>query len=281
MFNRPLIGILFSLAVLPGCGEKATGQTVAVVNGEEITAGELNAELTAANLPPTVDKEVRAQLLQNIINRRLMAQRARELGVDTSPEYLTRKRQLDEQLLISLSAERQADTTTLPDPTAVDAFIAANPGMFQNRQSLSLSQLQFPMPEDPQVQAQLKNAHSLEAIAAILQAANLQVTRGSSKVDTGSLPTPVMAQINALPAGEPFLVPSNGQMIASVIVGREPIAVSADQSRKLAIEGMRKEDVAKRLEKDLEQRRASAEIEYQAGFAPPAKAGATAKPPAS
>ena len=268
MTNRPLIGVLFALALLPGCGQKATGQTVAVVNGEEITAGELNAELAAANLPPTADKEVRAQLLQNIINRRLMAQRAREMGVDKSPEYLTKKRQLDEQLLISLSAERQADTATLPDPKAIDAFIAANPGMFQNRQSLSLQQLQFPVPEDPKVQAQLKAAHSLDAITAALQAADLPFTRGTSKVDTGTLPTPVLAQINALPAGEPFIVPANGQMVASVIVGRDPLPVSAEQSRKLAIEGMRKEDVSSRMQKELEQRRASAEIEYQPGYGP-------------
>ena len=277
MTNRPLIGILFALALLPGCGEKATGQTVAVVNGEEITAGELNAELAAANLPPTADKEVRTQLLQNIINRRLMAQRAREMGVDKSPDYLTKKRQLDEQLLISLSAERQADTTSLPDPKAIDAFIAANPGMFQNRQSLSLQQLQFPVPEDPKVQAQLKEAHSLDAITAALQGANLPFTRGSSKVDTGTLPTPVLAQINALPAGEPFIVPANGQMVASVIVGRDPLPVSADQSRKLAIEGMRKEGVSKRMEKELEQQRANAKIEYQPGYAPNS-ATAEAKP---
>lgn len=268
MTNRPVVGILFALALLPGCGQKATGQTVAVVNGEEITAGELNAELSAANLPPSAGKDVRAQLLQNIINRRLMAQRAQELGVDKSPEYLTKKRQLDEQLLISLSAERQADTATLPDPKAIDAFIAANPGMFQNRQSLTLQQLQFPLPEDAKVMAQLKEAHSLEAVAATLQAANLPFTRGSSKVDTGSLPTPVLNQINALPATEPFIVPANGQMVASVIVGREPIPVSAEQGRKLAIEGMRREDVSKRLEKELEQRRANAKIEYQPGYDP-------------
>ena len=39
------------------CTKKAEGQTVAIVNGEEITAAELNAELANAKIPEGADKD--------------------------------------------------------------------------------------------------------------------------------------------------------------------------------------------------------------------------------
>ena len=38
------------MASVSACDKKAEGQTVAIVNGEEITAAELNAEITNANI---------------------------------------------------------------------------------------------------------------------------------------------------------------------------------------------------------------------------------------
>ena len=60
--------------VLHGCDKEPTGQVVAVVNGEEITQQELNAEIAELPNPPAGDKKaVQRQMLQQIINRRLMA----------------------------------------------------------------------------------------------------------------------------------------------------------------------------------------------------------------
>ena len=42
---------------ITACNKKAEGQTVAVVNGEEITAAELNAELAASRIPEGMNKD--------------------------------------------------------------------------------------------------------------------------------------------------------------------------------------------------------------------------------
>ena len=52
------IGLVAALLATTGCGKKATGQVVAVVNGDEITLDELNSELNGVNLPPNADKIV-------------------------------------------------------------------------------------------------------------------------------------------------------------------------------------------------------------------------------
>ena len=89
---RSKIIIAVGLAlVISGCNKKAEGQTVAVVNGEEITAAELNAELSNAKAPPGLDKkDVRSRVLQQMIDRRLLAQQATKDGVEKSPDFLNR-----------------------------------------------------------------------------------------------------------------------------------------------------------------------------------------------
>ena len=61
------------------CTRKAEGQTVAVVNGEEITVPDLNFALTMTKAPEGADeKDVRSQVLQQLIDRRLLAEQARK-----------------------------------------------------------------------------------------------------------------------------------------------------------------------------------------------------------
>jgi EpsD family peptidyl-prolyl cis-trans isomerase len=263
-----------SSALLTGCGEKATGQTVAVVNGEEISASELNAELAAANLPQGADKkQVLPQLLQTMIDRRLLAQRAAEQGVDKTPEYVSRQRRMNEELLINMSSRRQADSAKLPTQREIDAFIAANPGMFQQREILSLDQLQFDVPRDQAALRRLSNDHSLDALAASLTALGIPFSRTGAKMDTATVPTPVLKQIEALPPGEPFIVPIAGRMYASVITGRERANVSAEEGRKLAVEAIRRQNLGSSLQKQLKEMRAQAKIEYQPGYEPAAAKG--------
>lgn len=259
------------LAMLSACDKKATGQSVAVVNGEEVSVGELNAELQAANLPPNTDtKAIKTQLLQNIINRRLLAQQARKDGIDKSPDYLSRERRMTEQLLIAMDAERTAGSQKLPDQAAIDAYIAAHPEDFAKREMLTLQQVVIDPPSDPRKLAPLKDAHSLDAVAATLTKLGINFQRSQGKLDTASVPAEALKRIESLPPTEPFVLPANGKLFANVIVGREPVNISTEDQRKLALQVMRRETQTKALEAEVKQLRSSAKIEYQPGYAPAA-----------
>lgn len=280
MLKRGLLLSVTALSLLTtACDKKATGQSVAVVNGEEISAGELNGELQAANVPPTADQKLaRQQLLQNVINRRLLAQEARKDGIDKTPEFLSRQRRMTDELLIAMNAERQAGTQKLPDQAAVDAYIAAHPEQFGKREVLALQQIAIDPPSDPKALAPLANAHSLDAVAAELTKLNIPFARTTGQLDTATVPPEALKRIFALPPTEPFVLPSNGKLYANVIVGRKPATLSQEDQRKLAIKLMRDEATRTGLTNEVKQLRAAAKIEYQPGYAPPAdKAGAAKK----
>ena len=271
MYRTASIAIALASLSLAGCGKEATGQVAAVVNGDEITLQEINAELGNTPIPEGVDKKVVQQAaLQKIVERRLLAQAAREDGLDKTPDYLLRERQLRDALLVQLMGQRAERAQKVPDQQEIDKFIGDNPLMFAERKILTIDRIQFALPEKVDQLKALENDHSMDAVAARLQQMGIQFRRDTPQVDAASLGQQRMAQIRALPAGEPFVVPENGVVTVGVIVGERPEPVSASEGRPLAVQALRKQKLNETVQQRLKQSRAAAEIEYQTGFAPAA-----------
>jgi peptidyl-prolyl cis-trans isomerase C len=252
------------------CDKKAEGQTVAIVNGEEITAAELNAELASANVPQGADRDqARARILQSLVDRRLLAQQAKADGLDKSPDYLNRQRKMTEDLLIRMLASRQIDTAQLPSNAEIQRYQAAHPWMFAQREQWALDQLRFEMPTDAAVRAKLDGANSLEEIAKTLTDSGIAFNRQKNRLDTAIIPQNLYGQL-AGAGTEPFLIPVGRQAVASVITGREAAPITGDQARPIAVAAMRREQAAKLMQNRLADVRKAAKIEYKEGFAPPA-----------
>jgi EpsD family peptidyl-prolyl cis-trans isomerase len=254
---------------LCSCGHKAEGQTVAVVNGEEITASELNSALQGMNLPSGVNKdEARSRMLQDLVERRLLVQEARKDGIDKSPDYVTEKRRLDDNLLVSLLVQRQLKTREVPGADEIGKFEASQPQMFANREIWSLQQLQYTTPKDPKVLKGIQDAHSLDDLAKVLSSNGIQFTRSSKKIDTAAFPKDTYQQIQSAPPGEPFVVSAGDRSAASAVISREPAALTGDSARALALKTMQQQDAQKLLKARLETAKKTAKIEYQPGFVP-------------
>ncbi len=78
--------ILAAIAVsvfASACNRKPEGQTVAVVNGDEITAPDLNFALDQAKVPESADKNAaRAQVLEQLVDKRLLARPTATLSLE-------------------------------------------------------------------------------------------------------------------------------------------------------------------------------------------------------
>lgn len=270
------VACLLGTTLLAGCQREATGQVAAVVNGEEITLQEINAELSQMQVPAGVDEEqVQKAALQRIVDRRLLAQAAREDGLDQSPEYIIRRRQLEDALLVQLLGERTGRTTAVPDPAALDRFVAENPAIFGGRTIFAVDRIQFPLPSDIESLKALENEHSMNAVAARLRQMGVEFTRGEAAMDSAQLGQARLDRIRALPEGEPFVIPEGGMVTVAVITGGTPQPVEGDQARPVAAQLMRNQSLSDAMRKRLEAEKAEAEIEYQEGFSTAAASPAT------
>lgn len=266
--------VIWALPVLlfvGACDRKAEGQTVAVVNKEEITTTELNAELKGANLPANVAAgEARSRIVQGLVDRRLISQQAKADGLDKSPEFLNQQRRMTENLLINMMVSRRLNTMPLPTAEEVVKFQTGRPEMFSKREVWTLQQLQYQTPKDAAIIAKVAGAKTLDQLAQVLGASGVQVARNTSKIDSAIFPHDVYGRVVALPQGEPFIIPGGDRSVASVIVAREAASMSADQGRTIALNTIRRGQAEKILADLVKAARSSAKIEYQPGFGPPA-----------
>jgi EpsD family peptidyl-prolyl cis-trans isomerase len=263
---------------LQACSSEPTGQVVAIVNGEEITQSELNAEISSLGIPPTGDKqEIRRQILQQLLDRRLMAQIAQEEGFDKNPDFLSRERRLREELLVQMYSQKIAETVGVPDQAAVKKYLTENPGKFAERAVYSVDQIAFDYPADPRVLKALEADKTLEDVERTLTGFKVKYVRGPNSLDSISVPAQAMKQILGLPPGEPFVVPAQGKVTVSVITGKRPVQTTEQEVAPLAAQEIRTGSLAKVLQSRLEEARATADISYQGGLAP-AKPTPAAKP---
>ncbi|WP_339693384.1 hypothetical protein [uncultured Parasphingorhabdus sp.] len=270
MFHqRYLYGALCFTLLLAGCEKEPEGQVAAVVNGEEITLQEINAEVGDANIPEGIDKEViQKAALSRIVERRLLAQSAREEDLDKTPEYLIRRRQLEDSLLVQLLGKRAERTLRVPDQQAVDKYMAENPSMFAGRKVFTIDRIQFPLPGNMEQLKSLEDDHSMTDVAAKLDKLGIKYQRGAAKMDSAQLGQKRLDQIKALPEGEPFVIPENGMVTVAVITGESPVSAEGADMGPMAMQAMRNQELAKALQERLKQARAKGDIKYQPQFAP-------------
>lgn len=264
---------LIILAGLSACNREATGQVAAVVNDEEITLQEVNAEIAALQIPESADKKaVQQQAIQRIIERRLLAQAAVADGIDSSQDYLIRERQLRDSLLVQLLGERVERTTKPPEAAELDRYIADNPGLFKDRKIFGVDRIQFPAPADLKTLSPLEADHSMAAVASRLAAMGIEFRRDEGQIDSAAIGPDRLKQLMALPPGEPFVIPENGVVTIGVITGEKTAPLTGEEARTLALRSLRSQEVNNSVRQRLEQARGKAEIEYQIGFAPAAAA---------
>lgn len=262
-------GTLAAALLVSGCHKEPKGQILAIVNGEEISLQELNAELQGARIPDTANRDqLRKQILQRLIDRKLIVQKAREQGLDKTPEFVTQQRRLEENLLVTMLGQKIASTVPMPDDRDITQYIADNPTQFASRQRLLLDQIQFAAPKDPKLLLTLRDAHTLDQVAAGVQKLGLGMSRGKGVIDTGRLDPGLVKVINQLPPGEPFVLPSNGQYVASVIVGRDATPTPTPVAREAAAEMVRRKELVSESKAQVARARSTAEIQYQPGYEP-------------
>lgn len=269
MRQRIIVALVLALAS-SSCQKKASGQTVAVVNNEEITASDLNSALTGAGTAAN-SSDLRNTTLQKLIDRKLLVQQARADGLDKSPEYLNQLRRATDDLLINMFISRRLSTSQVPSADEINRFEASHPGMFANRETWTLQQIIFPIPKEKAVADKLSAAKTLDEVAQILTASGLQFTRATRKLDSAMFPQVAYEEISKAGPGEPFIAPGPDKAVANVIAAREPNPLTGDQARSTALDMIRREQADKVAQDRINDLRAKAKIEYQQGFAPAAK----------
>lgn len=283
---RPLLLLAAAALALSGCDSlgiggkddsKPTGPVVAKLDGEEITALEVNAELQGTAIPPTMTRrDAERVALNNIITRRMLSKSAQERELDKKPEFFLQQRKMDEQLKVQALARDIASKVVPPTRDEADKFIAENPFLFAERKIFSLDQIQFLRPENI-ADLGFESAKTMPQVEAILNANKIPFRRQPASLDSlGANPNFVKEVTKVLQTNpnELFMFASRPQGAPAPVVLVNQVKESrvqpftGDKAREFAINNLRNERIQNALKAEVEkQQKAQTErVVFQPGW---------------
>jgi peptidyl-prolyl cis-trans isomerase C len=249
---------------MSGCQKKPEGQVIAIVNGEEVTARELEAEARATNFQGN-DKASRDRLIQAVIDRKLLASSAVAQKLDANPDFQAQRQRMDEMALAQLALG------TLASDTQAEAnrshFILEHPEMFDKNERLTLDVLRF-APADALNAQQISSIQSVDEAETLLRSKKVPTQRSTSEVQTATLPPGLAAKLSRLGTGKTFFINEGRQGSVGVITSRMLSPIPEQKQISLASEILNKQAAADAVEARVQELRSSAKIQYQNGYAP-------------
>jgi peptidyl-prolyl cis-trans isomerase C len=267
-----------SALVLASCGGNDVaetlekGQVVATVNDTDLTINQLNAELSGMALPQGEQrKQVEIGALQGLVNRTILADIARERGIDKTPEYVLQEQRAKEGLLVQLLQRSIASTIAPPSADEVTKFMADNPVFFAQRKIYTIDQIQFERPKDLNLLKGYQPLKTMDEVESRIIEDGLKYRRGPAQLDAIGANPQLIAEIEKLPPGEVFIIPSGQGIVASRVVSTKVEPFQGEVAQNYATNMLQQKKVGEVTEKQLAEKikKAREAVKYQKGYEPP------------
>lgn len=275
-----------SAAGLVACGDKVnaakSGQALVSVNGEEITALQLNEELqrSGATAAQAQQPAVTKQLLESLVDRQLVVNAAVQDHIDRDPQVVRAIERSKAMLIAQAYVQKKLGAAVKPTAAEVSDYYAANPQFFAERKQLDMRQLVLAGELEPEVKSVIDSARTLDEVATYLDAHQISYSRNQVSRTTTDLPKELSAKLLSMAKGQLFLVREGQRSVLSVVVDVRdaPVKpeVAAPQIEQFLVANKSKIAVAA----EVARLRAAAKIEYlnKAAEAPAPAAAALAAP---
>ncbi|TFW27503.1 EpsD family peptidyl-prolyl cis-trans isomerase, partial [Duganella callida] len=226
---RAMAGMLLVLLAVAGCGQKThkAGQSLASVNGEEITVLQLNEELQRANVPAAQQEAAGKQLLESLIDRQLLQNEAVKEKLDRDPKVLQAVERAKALIVAQAYLQKHLPPQAKPTPAEVADYYAKHPGFFSARKVLELRQLLVASKDlTPELKAVLDANKSLEDVAAWMDSNKVQYARNQLVRSTTDLPPEMSAKVLAMPKGQLFIVREGERSVIMTVADVKDAPVS-------------------------------------------------------
>ncbi len=298
-FLRLSSALLVSLTLLSACSgsgsdkdkdkdkEKKTSSQVAVkVNDGELSVHQVNEQLARMQgvAPEQLDL-ARKQIVEGLIDQKLLMQQAMEKKLDRDPDVLSAMEQNRTQILAQAYLQKTLAAQARPSAEEVKKYYADNPALFSQRRVFRLQELATNIGLDrvDELKKVAASSKNMNDVAAWLRKNNHQVAANSAVRGAEQLPMGQVERISALKDGEIAVFTTDQKVTVLQVLASQPQAIDEAKATPLIEQflGTRKREELGRAE--LKRLRDTAKIEYVGDFVKLAalKAEAAASAPAS
>lgn len=269
--------VALSVVNLSACNDhqEVTSKILATVNGEAITAHQLDAELRFANSNSTgkvtqvTDPAVRKQALETLINRRLLLTEAVRQKVDRNPEVIDFIERFRTQVIVQAFLDSMVANTGKPSNVEIDEYFNAHPELFAQRKIFDIQQLSIASQDySVALKQMMDKASSLDQIALWLNAKKIAYIQTTRSYTSAEMPTETASNLRSLGRNRLFILEDGDQTLLCALkdVRDSPLtnqASAAQIEHYLFVEKMQRVAVT-----EITKLRSSSKINYVATSAP-------------
>jgi EpsD family peptidyl-prolyl cis-trans isomerase len=266
-----VILVLGTALGLSACGnkEKKAGQTLARVNGVEITVLQVNDELRRAGVNAEQQEVATKQLLESLIDRQLVLAEAIRNEVDRTTEVVQAIERAKAQIIAQAYLKSLDSKITKPSAVEIDDFFQKHPEYFSQRKQYDVQQLVISTGDfSNDLRSVVDSAKSLDGVAAWLDGHNVRYVRGQLSRNATDLPEQMAMKLKEMQKGQLFVVNEGENSMINLIanIKNSPVSdkIAAPQIEQYLVNKKIKEMV----EAEIKHLRASAKIEYLGASAP-------------
>ena len=266
--------VLIAVVGLAACGKgedkKTSTQTVATVDGTEITMHEVNLLLkgvpnvTADNAPA-----VRKQVLDKLIDQQILVEKANKESLDRTPDVIMAMEAAKKEVLANAYLRKMVATSSKINDTEVKNYFKEHPALFSKRRIYTFDDIG--LERNDAVLATLKEdvakQKTMPEIANWLKANNVKYASGSYTRPAEQIPLTMLPKLQDAKEGETVIIEAGNSVHLIHIVKAEesPIDLAAATPfiKSFFVHTRGKEIV----DEKMKQFRKEAKVEYTGEFA--------------
>lgn len=258
--------ILLTVAGLAACGgdkQKKVGQALASVNGEEITALQLNEELQRAGVPAAQQEAASKQLLEALIDRQVVENVALKEKIDRDPKVMQAVERAKALIISQAYMQKKLSGIARPSKAEVEDYFNKHPELFSNRKQFDMRQLLIASKDmNDALKQVIDKSKSLDEVAAWMESNKIGFARAQVSRTTTDLAPELVGKLQSMPKGQLFIINEGERAMLMTIVDIKDVpvklAAAAPQIEQYLV-NTRAKDAAK---KEMDRLRAAAKIEY-------------------
>lgn len=251
-----------ALLVLSACNnkEKPAGQSMARVNGQDITVHQLNAELELLGNTPGVSKK---EVLDALIARQLLTDQAEKNKTDRDPRVMRSIERAKDQILAQFYLQNKLTNVPKPLPAEVEDFYQKNPQLFAQRKQFETKELTIDTKDlTPELLEKMEKAKTLDEVQSWLDVHQIKYRPTQAVRSSTDLPPALVKAFSEMPQGALFTAkrPEKSDLIALQNVKNSPLTL--DVARPKIEEYLTLMKTKEASEVEIARLRAEAKIEY-------------------
>ena len=284
---------LLMAALVVGCGdkkegaateEKAATQVAAKVDGTELTVHQVNYALQRIpNLDQEQTKAASLQVVRNLVNQEVIAQKALADKLDRDPMVVQALDAARRQILAEAYMSKKLGTPAEPTDAEVTDYFNLHPELFVKRKIYRLQEISIKAPKDKHdaIRNQLGASKTMNDFAEWLKAENLPIKAAQGVKPAEQLPLEMLSQLAKMPDGQAMVVNSPDGLLVVVLADSQAQPVTLEQAKPAIARMLQTQARQKAAKTELDALKAAAKIEYLGEFVDAGKEEAVPVAPAA